>query len=173
MQSIGDQAVSETGTSWPFAADYLASLENTRAEPAQPEPEAPAPRAPDPRPSRPGRGFEGADRSEPAQRIAESLCDIDRLTSAIEAYRLGNGPLAAPVDVAPASTLQATLLNIWKRVLGRPRIGMNDNFFEVGGTSLRAVQMIATIKKELKQDLNGPQRRAAHLEEVVVHSDAR
>jgi acyl carrier protein len=58
------------------------------------------------------------------------------------------------VDVAPASTLQATLLNIWKRVLGRPRIGMNDNFFEVGGTSLRAVQMIATIKKELKQDLS-------------------
>jgi len=154
MQSIGDQAVSETGTSWTFAADYLASLEYNPDETAQPEPAAPAPRAPDPRPSRPGRGFEGADRSEPAQRIAESLCDIDRLTNAIEAYRLGNGPLAAPVDVAPASTLQATLLNIWKRVLGRPRIGMNDNFFEVGGTSLRAVQMIATIKKELKQDLS-------------------
>jgi len=96
----------------------------------------------------------GASRSALAQRIAESLCDIDRLANAIEAYRLGNGPLAAPVDVAPASTLQATLLNIWKRVLGRPRIGMNDNFFEVGGTSLRAVQMIATIKKELKQDLS-------------------
>ena len=154
MQSIGDQAVSETGTSWTFAADYLASLEYNPDETAQPEPEAPAPRAPDPRPSRPGRGFEGADRSELAQRIAESLCDIDRLANAIEAYRLGNGPLAAPVDVAPASTLQATLLNIWKRVLGRPRIGMNDNFFEVGGTSLRAVQMIATIKKELKQDLS-------------------
>ena len=154
MQSIGDQAVSETGTSWTFAADYLASLEYNPDETAQPEPEAPAPRAPDPRPSRPGRGFEGADRSEPAQRIAESLCDIDRLANAIEAYRLGNGPLAAPGDVAPASTLQATLLNIWKRVLGRPRIGMNENFFEVGGTSLRAVQMIATIKKELKQDLS-------------------
>src|SRR2546425_4344370 len=99
MQSIGDQAVSETGTSWPFAADYLASLEYNPDETAHPEPEAPAPRAPDPRPSRPGRGFEGADRSEPAQRIAESLCDIDRLTSAIEAYRLGNGPLPAPEPI--------------------------------------------------------------------------
>ena len=39
-------------------------------------------------------------------------------------------------------------------MLGRPRIGMNDNFFEVGGTSLRAVQVIAMIKKELNQTLS-------------------
>jgi hypothetical protein len=31
---------------------------------------------------------------------------------------------------------------------------MNDNFFEVGGTSLRAVQVIAMIKKELNQTLS-------------------
>ena len=31
---------------------------------------------------------------------------------------------------------------------------MNDNFFEAGGTSLNAVQVIATIKKELKYDLS-------------------
>ena len=39
-------------------------------------------------------------------------------------------------------------------MLGRPRIGMNDNFFEAGGTSLRAVQVIAMIKKELNQTLS-------------------
>jgi len=31
---------------------------------------------------------------------------------------------------------------------------MNDNFFEAGGTSLRAVQVIAMIKKELKQNVS-------------------
>jgi hypothetical protein len=31
---------------------------------------------------------------------------------------------------------------------------VNDNFFEAGGTSLRAVQVIATIKKELKKTLS-------------------
>jgi FkbH-like protein/FkbM family methyltransferase len=154
IKSIGDQAGSEPGTSWTFPADHLASLEYNPDETVQHGHEAPAPPAPDTRPSRPGWGFAVADRSEPVQRIAESLCDIDRLASAIEAYRLRNGPLDAPVDVAPAGTLQTTLLNVWKRVLGRPRIGMNDNFFEVGGTSLRAVQLIATIKKELKQDLS-------------------
>jgi acyl carrier protein len=58
------------------------------------------------------------------------------------------------VDTAPGSSLQTTLLNIWRKVLGRPRIGLNDNFFEVGGTSLRAVQVIATIKKELNRNLS-------------------
>ena len=37
--------------------------------------------------------------------------------------------------------------------MGR-RIGINDNFFDVGGTSLRAVQVIATIKRELKHSLS-------------------
>jgi hypothetical protein len=31
---------------------------------------------------------------------------------------------------------------------------MNDNFFEAGGTSLRAVQVLAMIKKELNQTLS-------------------
>jgi hypothetical protein len=31
---------------------------------------------------------------------------------------------------------------------------MNDNFFEVGGTSLRAVQVLAMIRKELNQTLS-------------------
>ena len=45
-------------------------------------------------------------------------------------------------------------LNIWRKVLGTSRIGVNDNFFEVGGTSLRAIQVIARIKTELKQTLS-------------------
>ena len=155
MKSIGDQAGSATGTSWTFAADYLASLEYNPDETVPHGREEPPLRAPDTRPPQQGWGFGVADRSEPVQRIAESLCDIDRLANAIETYRrLRNGPLDAADDIVPAGTLQATLLNIWKRVLGRPRIGMNDNFFEVGGTSLRAVQMIATIKKELNQNLS-------------------
>jgi enterobactin synthetase component F len=39
-------------------------------------------------------------------------------------------------------------------VLGNPRIGINDNFFEVGGTSLRAVQVVAMIKRELGRTLS-------------------
>ena len=31
---------------------------------------------------------------------------------------------------------------------------MNDNFFEAGGTSLKAVQVVAMVKKELKRNLS-------------------
>ena len=37
---------------------------------------------------------------------------------------------------------------------GRPRTGANDNFFDAGGTSLKAVQVIAMIRRELERDLS-------------------
>jgi hypothetical protein len=94
------------------------------------------------------------DRSERLQKIGENLYDVDRLSRAIDEYRLRSQPSHAAADVTPGSTLESALANIWRKVLGRPRIGMNDNFFEVGGTSLRAVQVIAMIKKDLNQTLS-------------------
>src|SRR5205814_1194358 len=88
MKSIRNLADSETGTSWTFAADRLASLAYNPDEAVQHEEEAPAPPVPNARPPRQGWGFGVAERSEPVQRIAEGLCDIERLGKAIEAYRL-------------------------------------------------------------------------------------
>ena len=98
--------------------------------------------------------FGVADRPERLQKIGESLYDVERVTRAIEEYRVGKQPLDVRADMIPGSTLETALANIWRRVLGRPRLGINDNFFEVGGTSLRAVQVIAMIKKELNQTLS-------------------
>jgi len=39
------------------------------------------------------------------------------------------------------------LRNIWRKVLGTPRIGLNDNFFRGGRKLLRAVQVIAMIQE--------------------------
>jgi len=153
IKQIGGQAGEETGTSWTFAADRLASLEYQPDETAQPGDEAPAPPVPDTRPSRQAGGFATGDRSEPLQAIAERLNDIGPLATAIEQYRLRRQPPDAAGAVVGASTLQTALLDIWSRVLGR-RVGINDNFFDVGGTSLRAVQVIAAIKRELKHSLS-------------------
>ena len=60
----------------------------------------------------------------------------------------------AQAEEMPASALQATLRDIWRKVLGMRRIGLDDNFFEVGGTSLRAVQVLAMIKQDLRQTLS-------------------
>ncbi len=45
------------------------------------------------------------------------------------------------------------LHSIWRRVLGNRNIGVDDNFFLVGGDSLQAVELFLQIEKELKQRL--------------------
>jgi FkbH-like protein len=156
ISSVRDRVRDETASSWTFAAEDLTSLAYDPGEPVEQVGEAPAPEEADRDPQRPGLGWGGrvADRSARLQLVVERLSDSARLAQAIEVYRLRNAPLAASLELAPTSALETALANIWKKVLGRPHIGMNDNFFEVGGTSLRAVQVIALIKKELHRNLS-------------------
>jgi FkbH-like protein/FkbM family methyltransferase len=154
IKSLGDQEGIETATSWTFTAERLCGLEYNPDQTAQLGDEAPTAPDPDAHAPRPGREFGVADRSESMRLIGERLHGINRIAKAIEEYRLGKVLPQAPGDGAPGGTLQTALLNIWRKVLGRPRIGMNDNFFELGGTSLRAVQVIAMIKKELNRNLS-------------------
>jgi FkbH-like protein/FkbM family methyltransferase len=150
ITAIGDQYQNESGSSWTIPAEYLA---NIKYEPDERAPiECPA--TPASKPEVTPRPFGIADRSQRLQQIGEKLCDIDQLAKAIEEYRLRRQPLQVAADSTPGDALETVLVNIWKKVLGRPQIGINDNFFEVGGTSLRAVQIIALIKKELKRTLS-------------------
>lgn len=47
--------------------------------------------------------------------------------------------------VPPKGAIQAQLVELWESVLGRRPIGVNDNFFEMGGDSLRAARLFARI----------------------------
>lgn len=47
------------------------------------------------------------------------------------------------------STIEDTLVDIWKECLGIDSIGINDDFFEAGGDSLASVQVAALIQKKL------------------------
>jgi FkbH-like protein/FkbM family methyltransferase len=154
ITSIGDQHRNEAGTSWNFPAERLAGVEYGPDENAPIGHEAPATVNPEKLKTRPAWAFGVADRFEHLQRIGESLGDIDRLAKAIGEYRIGKQTLDATADLTPGSTLETALASIWKKVLGRPRIGMNENFFEAGGTSIKAVQVIAMIKKELNKTLS-------------------
>jgi phthiocerol/phenolphthiocerol synthesis type-I polyketide synthase E len=57
---------------------------------------------------------------------------------------------AADGYVAPRDDLERTIARLWADVLGGDEIGVEDDFFELGGNSLVAVQLIALIRKELK-----------------------
>jgi amino acid adenylation domain-containing protein len=57
--------------------------------------------------------------------------------------------------LAPRNDAERKLTNIWAQILGiePDTIGVNDNFFEIGGHSLRAAQLIARIRAELGVDI--------------------
>lgn len=76
--------------------------------------------------------------------------------------RLANGKIDEAKLPAPAQTIsrakpsgqsaalspaEATLLGIWRETLSAENIGVNDNFFEVGGDSILSIQIVARARK--------------------------
>jgi amino acid adenylation domain-containing protein len=55
--------------------------------------------------------------------------------------------------IAPTNELEALIASIWKSVLLIDRVGINDNFFDLGGNSLNIVQVNNRLKEELKRDI--------------------
>jgi len=47
---------------------------------------------------------------------------------------------------APQSAVQMTLANVWADLLGIDRLGIDDNFFDLGGNSLLSVQCVAQLE---------------------------
>ncbi len=54
----------------------------------------------------------------------------------------------------PSNPLELTLTGIWENLFMRDGIGINDNFFDIGGKSLLAVRLFQNIQKEL--NVNAP-----------------
>ncbi|QQS37257.1 MAG: LLM class flavin-dependent oxidoreductase [Ignavibacteriales bacterium] len=58
------------------------------------------------------------------------------------------------VDVVlPNGELEIAIADIWKRLLNTNKVGVKDNFFDIGGHSLLAVQMHSEIKKSVNEEL--------------------
>jgi amino acid adenylation domain-containing protein len=60
----------------------------------------------------------------------------------------GDDDAGAPY-AAPATALEAVLADIWRAVLGVPRVGTADNFFDLGGHSLLATQVASRVRDAL------------------------
>ena len=71
------------------------------------------------------------------------------VTEAVERRRA----LAGAVEHAGTGTTQARLRTIWESVLGVAPLTPDDNFFDVGGTSLAAVRLFQGIHDHLGVDL--------------------
>lgn len=78
-------------------------------------------------------------------------------------------------QVHPATSLERQILVVWSEVLGHDRIGIDDNFFQVGGDSVRVVRVQAALKRLLGRPVSMAKlfeyhtirTLAKHLEETI------
>jgi amino acid adenylation domain-containing protein len=64
------------------------------------------------------------------------------------------GPSAAETYVAPRNEVERIVTNIWQEVLKVERIGVNDNFFDLGGHSLLMFQIQGKLRQAFQTDLS-------------------
>ena len=61
--------------------------------------------------------------------------------------------LATVEDAPPSSATQRRLAQIWQEVLGRAIGSIDASFFDVGGNSLRATQVVSRVRKHFELDM--------------------
>ncbi|HWK03127.1 MAG TPA: amino acid adenylation domain-containing protein, partial [Puia sp.] len=94
----------------------------------------------------------------PEYMVPAALVGLDRLPLTANG-KVDRKSLPAPEQgveqgyVAPRNEVERRLSEIWERILYADRIGIHQNFFEAGGHSLLAMQLIAAIKEEWQIDV--------------------
>ena len=61
----------------------------------------------------------------------------------------GPGPLDPAAEYVARSPIEETLARVWAEVLELERVGVHDNFFDLGGHSLQSVQLVARLTAAL------------------------
>jgi acyl carrier protein len=67
---------------------------------------------------------------------------------------LGLGAMAPMPGVAPRTSLERRLSDIWRRVLAVADIGVDDDFFDLGGNSIAALQISAEILQDFNAEIS-------------------
>jgi len=62
-------------------------------------------------------------------------------------------PAAAAVPTAPRTPTEEVIAEIWAEVLGVETVGVEDDFFLLGGHSLRATQVLARVARVLEMEI--------------------
>lgn len=75
---------------------------------------------------------------------------IDRRALASLASRPGPN---SDTQTAPGNEIEKSLALIWRELLGAPEVYLEDSFFDLGGNSLLASQMLSRVRQRLGIDL--------------------
>ena len=59
----------------------------------------------------------------------------------------------AQAYTAPRNSVEAIIARVWSEILGVKTIGVHDNFFDLGGHSLKATQVVSRLRAELRSEI--------------------
>ncbi|MFL5383056.1 MAG: phosphopantetheine-binding protein, partial [Longimicrobiaceae bacterium] len=65
----------------------------------------------------------------------------------VDRDRLPDPTPELPADPVPGSATEREVARVWQEVLGVPRVGLDENFFEIGGHSL----LLARVQERLQE----------------------
>ena len=65
-----------------------------------------------------------------------------------------SGPQSQTGYLAPRTSVEKTVAEIWAEVLGVGQVGVHDNFFELGGHSVLVMRVASRLYKVFKVDLS-------------------
>jgi amino acid adenylation domain-containing protein len=89
-------------------------------------------------------------------RIEESYSSrgLQELAAAETAREAHARPALASAFVPPRSEAEQKIAAIWEEILGIDRVGVHDNFFDLGGNSLIGLKVISRVKSEFQADVS-------------------
>lgn len=94
--------------------------------------------------------------SDLGQLIDESIPAQNETLLANEEEKVADGhvrPVLSVEYVAPENDIEKEIVKVWQSILGISGIGVNDNFTELGGNSLLAVQVVSTVSGIFEIDI--------------------
>lgn len=74
-------------------------------------------------------------------------------TDSSKASSLAQPPKLSNSQVAPQTNLQQVLSKVWAESLGVERVGIEDDFFELGGASVVATQIVSRLRQMFQMEL--------------------
>jgi amino acid adenylation domain-containing protein len=80
-------------------------------------------------------------------------------------------PTSSDDYVAPRTDTERAIAAIWQEVLGLERVGVYDNFFDLGGHSLLSIRVVQAIAERLRRKLNPGQLIRQNLAQIASRCD--
>jgi hypothetical protein len=107
--------------------------------------------------------------------VPQNFLELDALprtaTGDVELEALEDPFGIADDFVAPRTPTEKTLARIWRQVLGIDRVGLHDNFLDIGGHSVLAMRVLVRLAKELEVRLKNSVMVLQTLEQVAAECD--